>query len=198
MPSPPHQAVVSCDRQTGPPGRLDCRLHRPRVGHRLLRGASQPDSANMTSKHPARTFGVAPTVAQSRKHMKQPHSGLHPVGCAKETPPRSGAEGTQYRLAQATLLEGGRCKARPILEDLLFNIGHARWRLRCSSTVPRLPHRPMYVPFDAATAAWAAIMMSSAGPRRLVELGLVDLPDAPRAREPPSELTGAVTVAAAT
>ena len=43
------------------------------------------------------------------------------------------------------------------------------------------PSWPMYVPVNAATAAWAAIALAASRPRRLVELGLVDLPDAPRA-----------------
>jgi hypothetical protein len=34
------------------------------------------------------------------------------------------------------------------------------------------------VPVDASTAARAAIVLGAAGPRRLVELGLVDLPEA--------------------
>src|SRR4051794_21502797 len=41
----------------------------------------------------------------------------------------------------------------------------------------------MDVPLDATTAARAAIVLAAAGPGRLVELGLVDLPDAPRAGE---------------
>ena len=41
----------------------------------------------------------------------------------------------------------------------------------------------MYVPLDATSAAWAAIVLGAAGPRRLVELGLVDFPDATRAGE---------------
>ena len=36
----------------------------------------------------------------------------------------------------------------------------------------------MYVPLDAATAARAAIVLAASRPWRLVELGLVDLPDA--------------------
>jgi hypothetical protein len=34
----------------------------------------------------------------------------------------------------------------------------------------------MYVPLDAATVATAAVVLAAAGPWRLVELGLVDLP----------------------
>jgi len=39
------------------------------------------------------------------------------------------------------------------------------------------------VPLDATTAAWAAIVLAASRPRRLVELGLIDLPDAARAGE---------------
>ena len=39
----------------------------------------------------------------------------------------------------------------------------------------------MNVPFNAAATARAAIMLGAAGPWRLVELGLVDFPDAARA-----------------
>ena len=42
------------------------------------------------------------------------------------------------------------------------------------------PSWPMYVPVDATTAAWAAIALAASRPWRLVELGLVDLPDAAR------------------
>jgi hypothetical protein len=41
----------------------------------------------------------------------------------------------------------------------------------------------MYVPFDAPTAARAAIALGAAGPWRLVELGLVNLPNAARTGE---------------
>jgi hypothetical protein len=41
----------------------------------------------------------------------------------------------------------------------------------------------MYVPLDTATAARAAVVLGAAGPRRLVELGLVDLPYAARTGE---------------
>jgi hypothetical protein len=41
----------------------------------------------------------------------------------------------------------------------------------------------MDVPFHAATTARAAIVICGAGPRRLVELRLVDFPDATRARQ---------------
>jgi hypothetical protein len=41
----------------------------------------------------------------------------------------------------------------------------------------------MYVPVNAATAAWAAVVLAAARPRGAVELGLVDLPDAARASE---------------
>ena len=39
----------------------------------------------------------------------------------------------------------------------------------------------VYVPLDATTAARAAIVLAASRPWRLVELGLVDLPDAARA-----------------
>jgi hypothetical protein len=38
--------------------------------------------------------------------------------------------------------------------------------------------RPMYVPLDATAAPRAAIALSAAGPWRLIELRLVDFPDA--------------------
>jgi hypothetical protein len=41
----------------------------------------------------------------------------------------------------------------------------------------------MYVPVDATTAAWAAVMLPAAGPWRLVELGLIDFPYAARTGE---------------
>jgi hypothetical protein len=41
----------------------------------------------------------------------------------------------------------------------------------------------MYVPLDAATAARTTVVLGATGPRRLVELDLVDLPDAARAAQ---------------
>src|SRR5687767_11897513 len=40
------------------------------------------------------------------------------------------------------------------------------------------PCRPMYVPVDAATAAGTAIALTASRPWRLVQLGLVNPPDA--------------------
>jgi hypothetical protein len=51
-----------------------------------------------------------------------------------------------------------------------------RWSMRLAWP----PSWPMYVPVHATTAAWAAIVLTASRPRRLVELGLVDLPDAAR------------------
>jgi hypothetical protein len=41
----------------------------------------------------------------------------------------------------------------------------------------------MYVPLDSATAARAAVVLATSRPWRLVELGLVDLPDAAGTRQ---------------
>jgi hypothetical protein len=40
------------------------------------------------------------------------------------------------------------------------------------------PSWPMYVPINTASAARATIVLAASRPRRLLELGLVDLPDA--------------------
>jgi hypothetical protein len=61
----------------------------------------------------------------------------------------------------------------------------------------RLPRWPMYVPLDTTTAARAAIVLGAAGPWRLVELGVVDLPDASGpvpASNQPRPLGNAITI----
>jgi hypothetical protein len=116
--------------------------------------------------------------------MEQPHSGLHRLvrhGDAASlafVPSRGRPNMTRQGNPR-----GGRCKARSILEHLLFNTGHARRRLRCSSTVPRPPSRAVNVPLHGVTAARAAVVLAASGPWRLVQPNLVDLPDAAWTRQ---------------
>ena len=51
-------------------------------------------------------------------------------------------------------------------------------RMASSGRLERPPRRPMYVPVHAPAAAREAIALAASRPWRLVELSLIDLPDA--------------------
>jgi hypothetical protein len=93
--------------------------------------------------------------------ISAPTRRLRPAAYDVRTPQKSG---------QAPRLFCRRCGAAPGVE---------RGRSRCLAA--RSPCRAVYVPLDATTTAQAAKVLGASRPWRLVERGLVDLPNAPRA-----------------